>query len=194
MPRTNESADAAPGGILPPEVWTIGHSTRTREEFLSLIRAHHVQAIADVRRFPGSRRQPQFNQQDFRVWLGENGIAYHWFEDMGGRRKPAPDSPNTAWRNPSFRAYADHMDTPQFAQAFASLLELGGRLRTAIMCAEMLWWRCHRSLIADALCVRGIRVTHIVDESQTQAHPYTSAARVVEGRLSYAEPSQPGLF
>jgi uncharacterized protein (DUF488 family) len=179
---------------LPPEIWTIGHSTRSKEDFLALLRAHKVEAIADVRRFPGSRRQPQFNQEEFRVWLGEAGIAYEWFEALGGRRKPTADSPNTAWRNPSFRGYADYMDSPEFAQAFARLIELAGRLRTAIMCAEMLWWRCHRSLIADALCVRGVLVTHIVDETQTKAHPYTSAARVVHGQLSYAEPSQARLL
>jgi uncharacterized protein (DUF488 family) len=194
MPRATESAAAASGVALPREVWTLGHSTRSKSEFLALLRAHKVEAIADVRRFPGSRRQPQFNQEEFRVWLAEEGIEYRWFENLGGRRKAAPDSPNTAWRNPSFRGYADYMDSPQFAQAFATLLELAARLRTAIMCAEMLWWRCHRSLIADVLCVRGILVTHIVDESQTKVHPYTSAARVVQGRLSYAEPSQPNLL
>jgi len=179
---------------LPREAWTVGHSTRSKEEFLSLLRAHKVEAIADVRRFPGSRRQPQFNQEEFRTWLAEGGVEYHWFEALGGRRKPAPDSPNTAWRNPSFRGYADYMGTPEFAEAFATLLELARRRRTAIMCAEMLWWRCHRSLIADAMTVRGILVTHIVDESQTKAHPYTAAASVVHGRLSYAEPNQPRLL
>jgi uncharacterized protein (DUF488 family) len=147
-----------------------------------------------VRRFPGSRRQPQFNQVEFREWLAEHQIAYHWFESLGGRRKPAPNSPNTAWRNASFRGYADHMDSEQFAEAFAALLELAGRLRTAVMCAEMLWWRCHRSLISDALRVRGIAVTHILDESTTKAHPYTSAARVVQDHLSYAATTQSSLF
>jgi uncharacterized protein (DUF488 family) len=194
MPRTNENGTSSAAGELPPHVWTIGHSTRSEAEILALLGAHRIQAVADVRRFPGSRRQPQFNQPELRAWLAQNGIAYHWFEALGGRRKALPDSPNTAWRNLSFRGYADYMATPEFAQAFARLLELAGQLRTALMCAEMLWWRCHRSMIADALCVRGIPVTHIVDESHTKAHPYTSAARVIAGSLSYEAPSQPNLL
>ena len=170
------------------KIWTIGHSTRPLAAFLALLARYEIQAIADVRRHPGSRRQPQFGQDALRDALVPPGIAYHWIPALGGRRRPRPDSPNTAWRNASFRGYADHMQSDEFAAGLTELLELAGRVRTALMCAELLWWRCHRALIADVLCVRGIEVVHILDERQAVPHPYTSAARVVQGRLSYAAP------
>jgi len=167
-------------------IWTIGHSTRTISAFLGLLTHFGLEAVADVRRFPGSRRQPQYAQAALEASLAEHGIAYQWFPALGGRRRPRPDSPNTAWRNDSFRGYADHVSSAEFAQGLRELLDLAGRLRTTLMCAEALWWRCHRALIADVLCVRGIRVVHILDESHTIMHPYTSPARIVRGRLSYA--------
>ena len=117
--------------------------------------------------------------------IAEHGIAYHWIAALGGRRRPRPDSANITWRNASFRGYADHIASAEFAGGLNELLEVAGRLRTTLMCAEAVWWRCHRALIADVLCVRGIEVVHILDETHTVVHPYTSPARIVQGRLSY---------
>jgi uncharacterized protein (DUF488 family) len=171
-------------------VWTIGHSTRPLDAFLDLLARYRLEAVADVRRFPGSRRQPQYAQAALHASLAERGIAYRWLPALGGRRRPRPDSPNSAWRNASFRGYADHIGSAEFSGGLDELLELSGRLRTALMCAEALWWRCHRGLIADVLRVRGIEVLHIFDAQHCEAHPYTSAARIVEGRLSYAPEAQ----
>jgi uncharacterized protein (DUF488 family) len=167
-------------------IWTIGHSTRPLDAFLDLLARYRLEAVADVRRFPGSRRQPQYSQAALRDSLAGHGIAYRWLPALGGRRRPRPDSPNTAWRNASFRAYADHIDSTEFAGGLDALLALSGQLRTTLMCAEAAWWRCHRALIADVLCVRGIEVVHILDARHCVVHPYTSAARIVDGRLSYA--------
>ena len=167
-------------------VWTIGHSTRPLQVFLDLLAGHGIQAVADVRRFPGSKRHPQFAQEALSASLEADAITYRWLPALGGRRHPRPDSPNTAWRNASFRGYADHLDSAEFSDGFGELLELSGKLRTTLMCAEALWWRCHRALIADVLRCRGIEVVHILDERNTIRHPYTSAARIVEGRLTYA--------
>jgi len=139
-----------------------------------------------VRRFPGSRRQPQYAQAPLRNSLARHGIAYRWLPALGGRRRPRPDSPNTAWRNASFRGYADHIESAEFSGGLDELLEFAGQLRTTLMCAEAVWWRCHRALIADVLRVRGIEVVHILDPQHCVVHPYTSPARIVEGRLSYA--------
>jgi uncharacterized protein (DUF488 family) len=148
--------------------------------------AHHrIEAVADVRRFPGSRRQPQYSQETLRQALAEHGIAYHWIEALGGRRRPLSDSPNVAWRNASFRGYADYMGSAEFAGGLSELLGVDAGLRTSMMCAEAVWWRCHRALVSDLLCVRGIEVMHIMDETHAVAHPYTSPARVVQGRLTY---------
>jgi uncharacterized protein (DUF488 family) len=166
-------------------IWTIGHSTRPLQEFLQLLTDYRLQAIADVRRFPGSRRHPQFAQTALSATLREQHIAYRWIPALGGRRRPLPDSANTAWRNTSFRGYADYMGTPEFSSGLDELLEFSGQLRTALMCAEALWWRCHRSLIADVLRVRGFDVIHILDARHTVVHPFTSPARIVQGQLSY---------
>jgi uncharacterized protein (DUF488 family) len=166
-------------------VWTIGHSTRPLDAFLGLLAHYRLQAVADVRRFPASRRQPQYAQAALRDSLAAHGIEYLWLPALGGRRRPRPDSPNTAWRNASFRGYADHIESAEFSGGLDELLELCGRLRTTLMCAEAVWWRCHRALIADVLRARGIEVLHILDSTHCAAHPYTSPARIVEGRLSY---------
>ena len=166
-------------------IWTIGHSTRPWDAFLGLIAGNRLEAVADVRRFPRSRRQPQYAEATLCAALAEHGIAYRWLPALGGRRRAVPDSPNISWRNASFRGYADHMGTAEFSAGLNALLELSGRWRTVLMCAEALWWRCHRALIADALCVRGIEVVHILDAKHTAVHPYTSPARIVQGRLSY---------
>ena len=166
-------------------IWTIGHSTRPLDAFLELLAHYRLEAVADVRRFPGSRRQPQYAEATLNAALAEHGIAYRWLPALGGRRRPLPDSPNTSWRNASFRGYADHIGTEEFSKGMDELLELSGRLRTTLMCAEAMWWRCHRALIADVLCVRGIEVVHILDAKHTVVHPYTAPARIVHGRLSY---------
>ena len=167
-------------------VWTIGHSNRPLEAFLDLLAQYQVEAVADVRRFPGSKRQPSYAQEALRAALERRGIEYAWLPALGGRRRPKADSPNTAWRNESFRGYADHMASAEFSGGMDELLVLAAERRTAMMCAEALWWRCHRALIADTLCVAGIEVQHILDERHCGAHPFTSAARIVRGRLSYA--------
>ena len=169
------------------QIWTIGHSTRTIDLFISLLEEHGIKLLADVRSLPGSKRYPQFNKEALERSLGQSGISYVHFPELGGRRKTRPDSKNTAWRNESFRGYADYMETDEFRNGIERLLELAKRLGpTAIMCAEAVWWRCHRSLISDYLKVRGVGVVHIMDLQKIQLHPYTSAARIVNGQLSYA--------
>ncbi|HSS17090.1 MAG TPA: DUF488 domain-containing protein [Candidatus Dormibacteraeota bacterium] len=168
-------------------IWTIGHSTRSIDTFISLLKANGIKSLADVRLLPGSKRYPQFNKETLEDSLGKVGICYEHFPELGGRRKPREDSPNTAWRNESFRGYADYMETDEFHKGIKRLLDLAaGAGPTAIMCAEAVWWRCHRSLISDYLKARRIEVMHILDANKTLPHPYTSAARMVNGQLSYA--------
>ena len=175
-------------------IWTLGHSTHPIEDFLALLATYRVETIADVRRFPGSRNHPHYGQQALAATLAAHGIGYAWLLALGGRRRPAPDSPNTAWRSAAFRGYADYMASASFAQGMTQLLDLANRSRTALMCAEAVWWRCHRSLIADALCVHGIEVVHILDATHSTPHPMTQPARIVDGRLSYAGSEQAALF
>jgi uncharacterized protein (DUF488 family) len=172
------------------KIWTIGHSTRELEEFLGLLVQFRIEALADVRSFPGSRRYPQYGKDALAASLTERAIEYAWFPALGGRRRASPNSPNTAWRNAAFRGYADYMSTAEFARGLEQLLDLASRARTVIMCAEALWWRCHRSMIADALCVRGVEVVHIMDARHETVHPMTSAASIVHGELSYAASQQ----
>ena len=171
------------------DIWTIGHSTRTIEEFIALLHLQGIRLLADVRRFPGSRRHPQFGQQALSESLAAAGIEYVHFAELGGRRLAQPDSPNTIWRNEAFRGYADYMMTPPFRSGIESLVNLATKKRTAIMCAEALWWQCHRALISDFLKVQSITVIHILGPSKTQEHPFTSAATVVNAELSYAPQS-----
>lgn len=176
----------------PDAIWTIGHSTRPLDAFIGLLRQARIELIADVRRFPASRMHPHFNAGPLAASLAAAGVSYASHTDLGGRRVPRPDSVNTRWRNASFRGYADYMQTPEFEGALTRLMAEASAARTAIMCAEAPWWRCHRALIADALKARGVEVTHLMSEGRSVEHPYTSAADVVEGRLQYG-PS-PGLF
>jgi uncharacterized protein (DUF488 family) len=171
-------------------IWTIGHSTRPLSEFLDLLAHYHLEAVADVRRFPASRRQPQYGQAALQAALAAQSIAYCWLPALGGRRRPLPDSPNRAWRNVSFRGYADHIASAEFSDGLDLLLEFSRQRRTTLMCAEAVWWRCHRALIADVLCVRGIEVIHILDLKHSTVHPYTSPARIVQGQLSYVAGEQ----
>jgi uncharacterized protein (DUF488 family) len=166
-------------------IWTVGHSTRSGEEFVEILKAHDVEVLVDVRTFPGSRRYPQFNKGELEGSLNKNQIEYKHEPRLGGRRTPRPDSHNTAWNNAQFRGYADHMETEDFKSGVQDLLELSASARVAVMCAEAVWWRCHRSLIADYLKAEGHEVVHIIDEKKTEDHPFTSAARLVNGKLSY---------
>jgi uncharacterized protein (DUF488 family) len=179
---------------MPSQLWTIGHSTQSLDQFLELLAAHKIEAIADVRRYPGSRRWPHFAREPLAESLALRGIGYEWLPELGGRREPLPDSRNTGWRNAAFRGYADYMATEEFSQGLERLVTLAGGLRTAIMCAEAVWWRCHRGLIADALRCSGYEVFHIMGPESPISHPYTSAARMDRGVLSYAPAVPPGLF
>lgn len=180
-------------GPWPATVWTIGHSTLAADAFVGRLRAHGLEAIADVRRFPGSRRHPHFAREEMEAWLAEAGIAYAWLPQLGGRRRPVAGTPNTAWRNESFRGYADHLGSREFAEGMAALQPLAIARRTALMCAETLWWQCHRSLIADVLKVHGVEVRHVGAAAAETEHPYTKAATLVDGELTYGGP-QPALF
>ncbi|WP_415845400.1 DUF488 family protein [Stutzerimonas zhaodongensis] len=171
----------------PQQIWTVGHSTRTREAFIELLEHHCIEAIADVRRFPGSRRLPQYMSDTLQAALQDHGISYIWIEELGGRRKAPPGPSTSAWRNTSFRGYAEHLRTEEFASGLSHLLSLAAQRRTAMMCAEVLWWRCHRSMIADVLELKGIEVLHIQDEDRVTRHPYTSPARQQDGLLTYDE-------
>ncbi len=166
-------------------IWTIGHSTRSLDDFLTLLAEYRIDAVADVRRFPGSRRYPHFARDALAETLPAHDIAYQWMPKLGGRRRARPDSTNLGWRNASFRGYADYLDSPEFAEGMQELLGLAARKRTALMCAEVLWWRCHRSLIADVLTLRGIEVVHILDSTHGKVHPYTSPARIIRDKLTY---------
>ena len=167
-------------------VWTIGHSTRPLDEFLALLEQNRISAIVDVRRFPGSRRYPQFGSEALNASLAAQAITYRWMPELGGRRRALPDSANKAWKSAAFRGYADYMQTAEFEAAFTGLLEFAARQSTCLMCAEAVWWRCHRSLIADALKSRRVRVLHILAANNLAEHPYTAPARIVDGKLTYA--------
>jgi len=171
-------------------IWTIGHSTRPIDQLIALLQENDIKVLADVRAFPSSKRYPQFNKDALAESLNAQGIRYEHFSDLGGRRKTKPDSRNTAWRNASFRGYADYMETEQFQKGIERLLDLAKKAGpTAIMCAEAVWWRCHRSLIADYLKARGVEVSNILGANKVDPHPYTPAARIVNGELSYAAES-----
>ncbi len=167
------------------QLWTIGHSTHAIDEFIGAVESFEIKVIADVRSFPGSRRYPQFNREQLKVSLAAAGIEYQHFPALGGRRRVRPDSLNVAWRNESFRAYADYMESDDFREGMARLLDVAREHRTAFMCAEAVWWRCHRSLISDYLKAKGVEVMHIMAPGKSEAHPFTSAARIVNGELSY---------
>jgi uncharacterized protein (DUF488 family) len=168
-------------------IWTIGHSTRPIDIFISLLDENGIKLVADVRSLPGSKRYPQFNREMLARSLTEHGIRYEHFPELGGRRKATKDSRNTAWRNASFRGYADHMETEEFHKGVERLVDLAVESGpAAIMCAEAVWWRCHRALISDYLKVRDIDVIHILDASKSEPHPFTSAAHVADGTLSYS--------
>jgi uncharacterized protein (DUF488 family) len=172
-------------------IWTIGHSTLTIEEFVNALQAHGIKLVADVRLLPGSKRYPQFNKEELAKSLKDCGINYEHFSELGGRRRPKKNSRNTAWRNEAFRGYADHMETAEFVRGIMRLREITERDgATAIMCAEAVWWKCHRSLIADYLKTQGTEVIHIIDANKSEPHPFTSAAKIVDGKLDYSGAEQ----
>ena len=173
-------------------MWTVGHSTHALGTFVALVRAHGVTTIADVRKLPRSRRHPHFNVDTLPASLDAAGLGYTHFAGLGGLRREQPDSVNRAWKNPSFRAYADYMQSDMFAAELDRLLSLGRHERVAIMCAEAVWWRCHRSLIADALVARGEPVLHILTPERAEPHALRDFARVENGRVTY--PGDPELF
>jgi uncharacterized protein (DUF488 family) len=172
-------------GIQPRAVWTIGHSTLPIEQFVQALQRCQITLLADVRRFPGSRRHPQYGSDRLRAELSIHRIRYEHLPELGGRRRARKDSPHTSWRVEAFRGYADYMDTPPFAEGIARLLQLAAADRVAVMCAERVWWSCHRALIADYLKSTGHEVIHILTADRQEPHPYTAAARIVDGRLSY---------
>ena len=176
--------------LLPAEatIWTIGHSTRDFDAFLGLLREHRIEFLADVRHFPASARVPWTNREALAADLEQAGVGYAHFVDLGGYRKPRLDSTNKGWRNASFRGYADYMETAAFAAALDRLIARAKERRTAILCAEAVPWRCHRSLLSDALLVRGVRVVHILGPGSTQDHALTPFAKVRSGRVTYPEP------
>ncbi len=168
-----------------PVVLTVGHSTRTLAEFIALLDAHSVTRLIDVRTVPRSRHNPQFNRDTFPAALGGAGIRYEHVAGLGGFRRAGPESPNLGWRNASFRGYADYMQTPEFAENLAGLIEQATQERIVLMCAEAVPWRCHRSLIADALVVHGIRGEEIINGSRRQVHTLTPFAKVEGTSITY---------
>jgi len=170
-------------------IYTVGHSTRSADAFLELLRAHQIRQLADVRTVPRSRRHPHFSKDALDPFLRLHDIDYRHFPELGGFRPPRPDSTNTAWQNPGFRGYADYMQTQGFRDGVESLLRFAEPGRTVVMCAEAAWWRCHRRLLADALAVRGTPVFHILSSSLPKLHEVSEFARIEEGLVTY-----PGLL
>ena len=169
----------------PVIVYTVGHSTLSLEEFLGRLRGHGIGGIADVRRYPASRRHPHFARDALADSLARSGLAYGWLEALGGRRRGRADSTHVAWRNDAFRAYADHMETDEFREGLARLLTLAETRATAILCAEAVPWRCHRQLVADALVARGFEVRHVLGPGPADAHRLTPFARLEGERVVY---------
>jgi uncharacterized protein (DUF488 family) len=166
-------------------VWTIGHSTRTFEEFIEMLRSFQIEMVADIRSYPGSRKFPHFNKESLQMTLPQNKIEYIHLKKLGGRRKTNPDSKNTSWRHLAFRAYADYMQTDDFNEGIKELEEIALEKRTAYMCSEAVWWRCHRSMVSDYLKAHGWKVMHIMAVGKEQEHPFTAPARIVNGELTY---------
>jgi uncharacterized protein (DUF488 family) len=186
---TTEKGPAMDTGRVAGEIYTIGHSIHPAEQFLALLLAHEVRQVADIRTVPKSRRHPQFNRDALDRYLHTHGIGYRHFPALGGLRKPRPDSINTGWRHPGFRGYADHMETAEFSEGLEALLAFADGGRTTVMCAEAVWWQCHRQLLADALVARGIGVRHILGAANPKPHHLSDFARLDNGRVSY-----PGLL
>jgi uncharacterized protein (DUF488 family) len=167
------------------DIWTIGHSTHSLDDFLEMLKSFNIATLIDIRTYPGSRRYPHFNKENLAAVLEANKIHYFHFVDLGGRRKPEEHSSNTAWRHPAFRGYADHMKSKEFLDATVRLEDLASKFNTVYMCSEATWWRCHRALLSDFLKSRGWNVHHIMGKNKSTVHPYTSPAKIVQGELFY---------
>jgi uncharacterized protein (DUF488 family) len=181
-------SDAAPSR----RIWTIGHGTRPVDDVIDDLERAGVRRLVDVRTAPGSRRNPQFGRDALDAAVDARGLAYEWRKELGGFRRPRLDSPHTAIRNHAFRGYADHMDTEAFREALGWLMSTSAHVPTAIMCAESVWWRCHRRMIADALTVDGWDVVHLLPDGRSQPHRLHPDARVANGRILY-DAGQPAL-
>ncbi len=178
--------------MLPrPTIWTIGHSTRSIDEFIDVLRAHEIRLLVDVRTIPRSRHNPQFNTDSLAESLKQAGLRSVHMPTLGGLRKTRKDSINDGWRNASFRGYADYMQTEEFRKALDALMAFGRQEKTTVMCAEAVPWRCHRSLIADALVSRGWDVRHIMSPEKATQHAFTSFAHFEKDTLTYSKPTDP---
>ncbi|MCJ7935759.1 MAG: DUF488 domain-containing protein [Chryseobacterium sp.] len=172
-----------------PVIYTIGHSVHKLDYFIELLHSFDIKVLADIRRFPGSKKYPWFTKENLEKILPENNMDYIHFEELGGRRKVQPNSVNSRWRNESFRGYADYMQTDDFIKAAGRLENIALEKRTAFMCSESLWWRCHRSMVSDYLKAKGWRVEHIMNIGKAEEHSYTSPARVSNGHVFYYDES-----
>lgn len=170
------------------KIWTIGHSAHSFETFVAMLENFQIEVLADVRRFPGSEKFLQFSKSHFERYLPQNNIKYQTIPLLGGRREPKTESGNKFWQNPSFKGYADYMDSDNFREGIRELSSTANHYKTAIMYAEAVWWRCHRGLISDYLKAEGWIVMHIMGIEQIIEHPYTRAARIINGKLSYSHP------
>ena len=191
------TGDAAPvqnGAMKKPLIWTVGHSTRPVDTLIEMLEAHGIKRLMDVRTIPKSRHNPQYNREPLERSLRDAGIGYEHMRALGGLRHPRKDSPNMGWRNESFRGYADYMQTAEFESALHVLVEAAAHEAIAIMCAEAVPWRCHRSLIADALTARGYRVEHIMNATKSDPHTLTSFAKVEGTSVLYPAGGQDNLF
>lgn len=166
-------------------IWTIGHSTRSFDELVEMLHSFNIEMVADIRSFPGSRKFPQFNKETLEITFPESEIHYTHIKKLGGRRKANRDSKNTTWRHIAFRSYADYMESDDFKEGIIELENIAKKERTAYMCSEAVWWRCHRSMVSDYLKVEGWKVMHIMAINKAEEHPFTSPARVVNGCLTY---------
>lgn len=173
--------------VKPKEVWTIGHSTRTLEYFVEMLKSFDIQLLVDIRSFPGSGRYPQFNKENLELSIPQYNIEYVHLRSLGGRRPVHKDSKNTGWRHPAFRGYADYMETDEFKKGIEELESMATKQRTAYMCSEAVWWRCHRSMVSDYLKLHGWNVHHIMDVGKSSEHTYTEPAQIVNRELSYEE-------
>lgn len=171
-------------------IYTIGHSTRRLDELISLLQIFSIEMLVDVRSYPGSRRYPDFNKENLVEALAFKNLFYTHIPGLGGRRKTLPQSKNTTWKNDAFRGYADYMETDEFKKGIEELENIAYGCRTAFMCSEAVWWRCHRSMIADYLKAEGWKVLHILNDKKIQEHPYTAPAKIVDGKLSYKSVQQ----
>lgn len=188
------SATNPPGNCPPRVIYTIGHSSSGIEDFLAVLEEHGIRVLADIRRFPGSRRHPWFSQAALRASLEAAGIEYRWFQDLGGfRGAPSAGLRDAGLRHPAFRAYAEHMRSEAFRAAVRELTVLAEACPTAYMCAELLYWRCHRMLLSDYLTMHGWGVVHILGKDKTQPHRLTEEARLEHGELAYP-PGEQSLF